>query len=113
MNKTSSSKNSQSLTCTLTGKELCEIISACKEAGVSQFSFGELQMLFGEEVRLPIQVISANDEVEESVEEGPIDTGSFKEEEDPEDIEQMLLIDPLGAEEAMARGELELDNGAG
>lgn len=106
-------------------EDICKIISACKDAGVSVFKMGPVEILFGilpatipypqvehsgapptPGAEVPQNTIRAQQEVQEvlSLEEQEIETKERR-------IAELLIEDPLQAEELMRDGDLEATPG--
>ena len=102
-------------------EDVCKIIGACREAGVSLFRMGHLEVYFGvpflppppdgepyhgvaptPAAQVPVETIRAQQSAEEaiSLEEQEIEAKERR-------IAELLLTDPLQAEEMMRDGDLE------
>ncbi len=89
----------------LTGKELCEIISACASAGVSRFEMHDIRIVFGSK---EIDSENSNNPTENLVVEDARDFPTERKEslsQLAEEIDDALLADPVAYEAAMTSQE--------
>jgi hypothetical protein len=77
----------------VTGKEVCEIIAACKEAGVVSLKYGALELSF-----IPVQ----NEQVTQYV--GNTSAESFVAPQREPTVEDLLIEDPMAYEKLFAEG---------
>lgn len=92
-------------------KDICRLIVACKENGVSELKFGELHLLFGngpekspEEITPSAAIPSEDLKAQEQVSKEAEAQLRFAEEQD--DVSLMVLEDPAEMERRIANGEL-------
>ena len=103
-----------------TAEELCSIIRVCSEAGVTEMELGDMRLAFGkspkptEKIEIPLPTVTIPEPVTtltesqhtQLTEESMLHTElGFKEQE----VDELLLTDPLAAEEMMIKGELTAD----
>jgi hypothetical protein len=92
----------------MTAQEIVEIIKACSENGVVEFTMGELNILFSKkDPILDLQPIYVPEEVQKVADK----TSSDSAEEDQirykqEELELMLLEDPARYEELLKSGDI-------
>ncbi len=98
--------------------DLCKIIGACREAGVSRLRVGQMDISFGPEAEIlapAVPTVSVTTPAEKVPEEiiraqKRAETASLEEQEitlREQQVAELLISDPLAAEELMAQGELE------
>ena len=93
-------------------EDLSKLIETCAKSGVSEFAFGELKIQFG---RTPAPGPAIPDQAPENVilEQKQVEESALLKEEiltKEEQIAELLISDPLSAEELMAEGVLEEDS---
>lgn len=97
----------------LTSKDICNIIKQCSYSGVTHFNFGDLQISFkqsqlkAEENSITPGTEILGDELSQAEETATIQNEVQTRE---EQLEEMLLTDPLQFEELIRNGELEDDS---
>lgn len=94
-----------------TVKDICRLIVACKENGVTELQFGSLRLFFGKAPASAIEEITPQAVIprEDLRAQGPEQTVSPElaaELRDQEDVELMVVEDPLEFERRIASGEL-------
>lgn len=101
----------------LTGHEICLIIKACGEAKVLEMKFQDLYLCFGRPTKDTVLVDKApgplsDNEISATQEKYAKESLLRDELQTREDqLAEMLILDPLMAEELILKGELEPDEG--
>lgn len=104
----------------LTSDQVCAIIRACGEAGVVRLSFDGLRLSFGRSANeprtdlplevtpgpsdpyLPVEALTASEHLK--IEKDTLESDELDVKE--RQVEELLLTDPLAAEELIIKGEL-------
>lgn len=96
----------------LSGEELCRLIDTCAKKGVVELKYGPLHVSFGlkQAKATPGPTIPAPSPQYIQVEQDKAHAEAIEHEEivtREEQIAELLITDPLGAEEMLVRGQLE------
>lgn len=91
--------------------EVCDIIKACKDNGVTLLKLGELELRIGTQPEAPRAKVSFSDtaisETQAQIEKVTLVEETIKHKQDR--LDQMLIEDPVEAERLIESGELELE----
>ena len=96
----------------LTAKDICNIIKACKDAGVNEFTLGSLQFSLGatpervdqqSPVADPLLTMPQSDQTDQAMQLGMLDEENMRE----QFFAQQLIDDPQGFETTIADGFIE------
>lgn len=101
----------------LSGEDLCKIIETCAKKGVSSVKIGDVEVVFQAKVptatgpeNKPIILTPKVMQEFEAYQQKAIDTREVLTRE--QQISELMLTDPLAAEELMQNGDLIMDEGA-
>jgi len=96
----------------MSSEDVVKIIKACKKAGISEFKFGELQLVFGEK-QSKVSSKPLDDGKAEPFEQNPTTEEERKAEreteielEEQEELQSLAISDPLEFEKRLSSGEL-------
>lgn len=95
----------------LSVEEICSIIEACRNAGVTSMKCGPLELSFGKQTESPSEkpaVTEITDDQHEKSNEDALVQEELRTRQDQ--IDQMLIENPSLAEELVAQGDLEDDD---
>lgn len=95
----------------LSGKEICAIIKACKESGVTLFTTGDVRIEFGEQVSHqihPVPQVSETDLAKQAEIAGLSEESDRLDAEEQDEFE-LHVTDPAEYERRLLAGELKED----
>ena len=91
----------------LDSKSICDIIKTCSKCNVTNFKYGDLEFSFyiDEYNKIAEKEFSSIDPLEALETEVQV-TESMKKDKELEDLEELMMLDPIAYEEKMLEGEL-------